>query len=83
MIYLDSNVFIYAALSTEELGQRARAILAKVQRGEEQVASSALTFDELVWAVKKHRSLEDAIVVGETFLNEFSRDAATVERDVP
>jgi len=61
--------FIYAALNIEEIGERARALLRKVQQGEEQACSSVLTFDELVWAVKKHRSVEDAIDAGETFLN--------------
>lgn len=69
MLYIDSNVFIYAALNTEEIGERARALLLKVQQGKEQASSSALTFDELVWAVKKHRTVEDAINVGEVFLN--------------
>jgi len=69
MFYIDSNVFIYAALNTEEIGERARALLLKVQKGEEQASSSALTFDELVWAVKKYRTVEDAINAGEVFLN--------------
>lgn len=68
MIYLDSNVFIYAALSTEEIGDRARALLKEVQEGKV-ASSSTLTFDELVWVVKKHRSLDDAMVAGEAFLN--------------
>jgi len=69
MLYLDSNVFIYAALNTEKIGDRARALLKKVQHGEEQASSSALTFDELVWAVKKYRTVEDATDAGEAFLN--------------
>jgi predicted nucleic acid-binding protein len=69
MLYLDSNVFIYAALSVDEIGEKARALLRKVQRGEEQASSSMLTFDELVWAVKKYRTIEDAINAGEAFLN--------------
>jgi len=69
MLYIDSNVFIYAALNTEETGEKARALLLKVQQGEEQASSSALTFDELIWAVKKHRTIEDAINAGELFLN--------------
>jgi len=69
MLYLDSSVFIYAALNTEEIGNRARNLLLKVQREEEKAFSSALTFDELVWAVKKYRTLEDAIIAGEAFLN--------------
>jgi hypothetical protein len=69
MLYLDSNVFIYAALNMEEIGERARAMLRKVQQGEEQAFSSALTFDELVWVIKKYRTVKDAINAGEAFLN--------------
>jgi predicted nucleic acid-binding protein len=69
MLYLDSNVFIYAALNIEEIGERARVLLRRVQQGEEQASSSVLTFDELVWAVKRHRSIEDAINASEAFLN--------------
>jgi len=69
MLYLDSNVFIYAALNTEEIGERARTLLKKVERGEEQASSSALTFDELVWAVRRYRTVEDAANAGEAFLN--------------
>lgn len=53
----------------EELGDRARDLLRRVQRGEEPGFSSTLTFDELVWVVKKHRTLNDAMVAGEAFIN--------------
>ena len=69
MLYLDANVFIYAALNREDLGDRARSLLREVQQGKLHASSSALTFDELVWAVKKNRSLEDAVVAGGAFLN--------------
>jgi len=69
MLYLDSNVFLYAALNNEEIGDRARNLLKQVQSGKEQASSSALTFDEVVWAVKKYRNLENAIIAGEAFLN--------------
>lgn len=69
MLYLDSNVFIYAALNTEDIGDRARALLRRVEQGEEKASSSALTFDEVVWAVKKYRTLDDAVIAGEAFLN--------------
>jgi predicted nucleic acid-binding protein len=69
VLYIDSNVFVYAALNTEELGDRARLLLSRVQQGKERAVTSALAFDELVWAVKKHRSMEDAVSAGEAFLN--------------
>ena len=69
MLYLDANVFIYAALDREDIGKRARSLLREVQQGKSQAASSALTFDELVWAVKKYRGIGDAVNAGEAFLN--------------
>ena len=69
MIYLDANVFVLAALNQDAAGNRARSILRDVQAGKQEASSSALTFDELVWAVKKHRGLDDAILSGEVFLN--------------
>ena len=55
MLYLDSNVFIYAAINTQEQGNKARALLQKIQQGQEKAATSALTFDEVYWSIKKHK----------------------------
>ena len=54
MLYLDANIFIYAATNTEEQGEKAGALLQKVQSGEEKAKTSVLTFDEVFWAIKKH-----------------------------
>ncbi len=69
MLYLDSNVFVYAALNREATGERARSLLREVQEGKLQATSSALTFDELVWAVKRYRGVGDAVDAGRAFLN--------------
>ena len=69
MIYIDASVFVFAALNTENAGDRARSLLRDVQTGKVEATSSALTFDELVWAVKRNRTSEDAIASGEAFLN--------------
>jgi predicted nucleic acid-binding protein len=69
MIYLDSNVFIYAALNADSLGSKMRKLLARVEEGSESAASSALTFDELVWAVGRYRKKEDAWAAGQAFLD--------------
>jgi hypothetical protein len=69
MLYLDSNVFIYAALNTEAYGNKAISLLQKIQQGEEEAVTSVLTFDELFWTVKKHRGIEKAIEAGQAFLN--------------
>ncbi len=69
MIYIDSNVFIFAALNNEELGDSARLILEEVENGNMGALTSVLTFDEVIWIVKKNRNFEDAISIGEAFLN--------------
>jgi len=69
MIYIDASVFVFATLNTEQVGDEARSLLRDVQTGKLEATSSALTFDELVWAVKKNRTSEDAIASGEAFLN--------------
>jgi len=69
MIYLDSNVFIYAALNADNIGSKTRQLLTRVEEGDEAAASSALTFDELVWIVSKHRRKEDAWAAGQAFID--------------
>ena len=68
MLYLDANIFIYAAINTEELGKKAEVLLEKIQRGEETAKTSALTFDEVFWAIRKH-DLRLALEVCEALLN--------------
>ena len=53
MIYLDSNVFIYAATSTSKKGQRSRLLISNITQGKEKAATASLTFDEVMWAVKR------------------------------
>lgn len=68
MLYLDSGVFIYAALSREPIGSRARQLLEKVRDGHEEAGSCVLTFDEVVWVVQRHRPRDDALAAGRAFL---------------
>ncbi|MDA4130265.1 MAG: type II toxin-antitoxin system VapC family toxin [Thaumarchaeota archaeon] len=69
MIYLDANVFVYSALNRKALGEKSRSIIRHVQAGRIKAVTSALSFDELVWAVKKQRGESDGIIAGEIFLN--------------
>ena len=68
VLYLDANVFVFAAVNTEELGVNARSVIRKIQLGEDIAVTSALTWDEVFWAVKKH-SVELAFEVSEAMLN--------------
>ena len=69
LIYLDANTFIYASLNRKDLGEKSRSILSEVQGGKIAASSSALSFDELVWSVKKQRGETEGIVAGQAMLN--------------
>ena len=50
------------------MGKRSRALIQKVSDGKEEAGSCALSADEVVWVVGKHRSREDAVSAGRAFL---------------
>ncbi len=81
MLYLDSGVFIYAALSREAIGHRARVLLQKVQEHQEEAGSCPLSFDELVWVVRKYRTREDGIAAGQSFLSLLNLRILPVDQD--
>lgn len=82
MLYLDANVFIFAALNTEEYGGKALALLKKIQQGEVQAITSALTFDETFWEVKKNRGIEKALETAEAMLNFPNLEIISADREV-
>ena len=81
MLYLDSNVFIYAAINMQALGEDARSLLQKIQLGEEKAETSALTFDEVFWAVKKH-SQEAALEACQALLNFPNLEIVPVDQEL-
>ena len=68
MLYLDANIFVFSILNTESYGNRAEALLQKIQRGEEKAMTSVLTIDEVFWAVKRNRGIEKALEAGQALL---------------
>jgi predicted nucleic acid-binding protein len=69
VLYLDANIFIFASLNTGEEGAKAVALLTRIQLGEEHAVTSALTFDEVFWEVKKNREIAKALETAEAMLN--------------
>jgi predicted nucleic acid-binding protein len=69
LLYLDAGVFIYAALNRQSIGKRARSLIQRIGEGREEAASCALSVDEIVWVVSKHRAREDALAAGRAFLS--------------
>src|SRR3989454_11750876 len=68
MIYLDSNVFIYAALGGGKEGRWCRDLIRRVTEGGEEAVTSALTVDEVVYQVRVSRGLETSVQAGEAVL---------------
>ncbi len=68
MIYIDSNIFIYAAVYQDDKGNNARKLIKKITDGEIIATTSALTFDEVFWIVKKERNIEMALEAGKALL---------------
>lgn len=67
MIYLDSSAFLNAFLDVGEKGNAARVLLDRVQKGEP-AATSALTYDEVFWVIKKYRCFESALLTSKALL---------------
>ncbi len=82
MLYVDSNVFIYAVINAEALGEKARGLLRKIQLGEEKALTSALTFDEVFWAVKKYGREAAAVEACQALLNFPNLEIEPVDREL-
>ena len=52
-MYIDSNIFIYAAIDNTEKGEKARKIIEKIAKGEIKAHISPLVIDEVMWIVQK------------------------------
>lgn len=71
MAYIDANVFIYPVLYTEEeepKTKKAIEILRRVEKGELPAFTSTLTWDEIVWVVRKTMGKSEAISQGQKLL---------------
>ena len=68
-VYIDTNVFIYTAISTRTKGEISKEILSRLENDELVGFTSTLTFDEIFWNIKKERGREDAIKAAKAFLH--------------
>ena len=68
MTYFDANIFVFAACDQTEIGSNARVLINDIQEGRRTVSTSALTYDEVVWGVRKSLGKEAADRAGELFL---------------
>jgi len=68
MIYLDSNIFLYAILYNDKKAVSCRNILLSVVRGDVEGATSFLTWDEVVYIVLKSIGGDNAVREGKKLL---------------
>lgn len=67
--YIDSNIFINAILYDDKKANKCKEIILQIAKGEIEGMTSLLTWDEIVYVVKKLISKEIASREGEKFLN--------------
>ena len=74
MIYLDSNVFIFAQISAGKEGELARLILKAMEEGKFKAITNVLTVDEVIWKIKKEVDHSSAIKVGKVLFELLNLD---------
>jgi predicted nucleic acid-binding protein len=67
-VYIDSNVFVYAALNTEK-GKAARDVMDDIGEARLQAWTSTLTYDEVCWQLLNDLPEEQARGAMDLFLN--------------
>ena len=67
-VYLDTNVFVYALTDELVFGKPCRTLLSEVMEGRCGAVTSAFTFNETVFLVRKLIGPEASIAFAETFL---------------
>ena len=71
MLYIDSNIFIYPVIYSlkDERARRSKELLLKIASGEQAACTSLLTWDEVVWIVRKLAGVETSLKQGSLLLN--------------
>jgi len=77
LVYLDANVFVFALLARDELGDSSRRILDNL--GMIKAKTCCLTLDELAWAVLRAANMATAVEACKAILGLNDLDIASVE----
>jgi len=77
LVYLDANVFVFAALAKDALGDSSRRILANLQGLD--ARTCCLTVDELAWAVLRRVDNSTAVKACKAVLALRDLDIVSVE----
>lgn len=68
-MYIDSNIFIFAATNKGELGQNCRQIIELIEQQRISCAASYLVIDEVMWILQKNVGKENAIDITKAMLS--------------
>ena len=71
MPYIDANIFIYPVMYAEEQEpkvKQAKKILLQIENGELSAYTSTLTWDEVVWIIRKAMGRDVALSQGQKLL---------------
>ena len=68
-MYVDSNIFIFAATDEGELGENCRGIMDLINEHRITCAASYLVVDEVIWVLKKLVGKDDAIKITKAMLS--------------
>ncbi len=85
LAYVDSNVFVYPILYSQEINPRvkkANEILISIAKGELLAFTSTLTWDEIVWAVRKFMGKDEALNQGQKLLGFINLQFIEVDENI-
>lgn len=68
-MYIDSNIFIFAATDKGKLGQNCREVIRLINEQKIICASSFLVVDEAIWVLKKSVGKDSAIKITKAMLS--------------
>ena len=85
MAYIDSNVFIYPVLYSEEEGPKTRKaldILRRIAKGELSAYTSTITWDEIIWVVRRTMGKSEELNQGQKLLGFLNLKFISVDENI-
>ncbi len=85
LAYIDSNIFVYPVLYSQETDVRvkkAAEILRNIASGELLAFTSSLTWDEVVWTIRKFLGKSESINQGQKLLNFVNLQFISVDENI-
>ncbi len=68
-MYIDSNIFIFAATDNGKLGENCREVIRLISEQKITCATSYLTVDEVIWVLKRSVGKDSAIKITKAMLS--------------